>query len=290
MREKYTNKRLWVRQGRNALISSWRVTTIADGPDGCTTEKGENADMKKMKFNVVAVVVLFISCMSLSAALAKDEPVKSGGESKAVKSEGTKIANASRAIKEISALPKRLIPPVLFKEATAIVIVPKISKQAFMVMGGSTDGVLLVRDKLGAWSSPVFLKLSGGTLGWQIVGDPMDVILLFRNNRQIDALLKGKITLDTKVTIVPGRVALTMKGASKEELEAEITSYVRSHGAFAEDAVVAGTTLQIDAAANDSFYAKPKIDAGDIITGKLVNSSADVTSLQKLLSDYAAAR
>ena len=245
--------------------------------------------MRKLR-RYVAVVTLFVSCISFSVAAALEEPLKGGADLKTVKGEALKIANTSKAIKEITALPKRKIPPVLFKEATAIVIAPKASKQTFMVKGGTTGGMLLVRDKDGTWSSPVFVTLSGGTLGWQIVGDPMDIVLLFRSNKQIDALMKGKLILDTKIAIVPGRVAATMKGASKEELGAEVTSYVRSHGVFVEDAVVAGTTLQIDVAANDSYYAKPKIDAGEILSGKILKASEEVTSLQKLLTDYAAAK
>ena len=246
--------------------------------------------MRKMRCEVVAVATLFVACLSCSVALAKDEPVKIVAESKNVRNDVSKIVNASRAVKEISAIPKRKIPPVLLKEAGAVIIVPKAPKNAFMVSGGKSGGVLLLRDKDGGWSSPVFVTLSGGTLGWQIVGDPMDIVLLFKNSKQIDAILKGKLALDAKVKIVPGWVAPTMKGASKEELGAEVASYVLSHGAFVEEAVVAGTTLQIDAAANDAFYGKSKIDAADILTGKTAKSSEEATVLQKLLTDYAVAK
>ena len=53
---------------------------------------------------------------------------------------------------------------------------------------------------------------------------------------------------------------------------------------------MAGTTLQVDAAANDSFYAKPKVEVGDILSGKVLKPGEDVTALQKLLMDYAAAK
>jgi lipid-binding SYLF domain-containing protein len=246
--------------------------------------------MRKMNLVTAAFAATVMCGLAPSSVLAKDEPAKVGTESKIVRNDALKIVDAAKTVKEIAALPKRKIPPVLFNEATAVVIVPKAAKQAFMVSGGTTGGVLLVRSKAGTWSDPVFVTLTGGTLGWQIVGDPMDIILLYRNNRQIDAILKGKITLDTKTAIVPGRLAATMKGASKEELAAEITSYVRGRGVFAEDAVVAGTSMQIDAAANDSYYAKPKVDPGEIISGKVSKPNEHVSTLQKLLTDYAAAK
>jgi lipid-binding SYLF domain-containing protein len=78
-----------------------------------------------------------------------------------------------------------------------------------------------------------------------------------------------------------------MKGASKAELGAEVTSYVRSHGVFVEEAVLAGTTLKIDTAANNAFYGKEKFDIGEIFAGKSLKSSDELTTLQKALTEYA---
>lgn len=242
--------------------------------------------MKKLRLAASIMLAVTLSWLPLTAA-AKDEPVRKGSEAKGMKNETQYVAAAAKVLKDITALPKRKIPPELFSQASAVIVVPNAPKNAFMVSGGSVKGMLLVRDASGTWSNPVFLTLSGGTLGWQIVGDPMDILLLFRNNKTVNTLLKGKVSLDVKVSIVPGRVAPTMKGASNQELEAEITSYVRSHGEFAEDGVVAGATLQIDAAANDAYYARTKVDAADVIAGKVTRSSDDLAAIHKALSSYA---
>lgn len=253
---------------------------------------------------VVSAAVIAVFGMSHSAVMAKDEAVKTGTESKAVKGaaaktgsapkvakdNAVKISNASKVIKEIAAIPKRKIPPVLLHDASAIVIVPKAAKHDFMSSNGSAAGVLLLRDNAGTWSSPVFITLSGGTLGWQIVGDPMDIVLVLKDKKFADAILKGTLALDNKAAMVPGRLGPSMKGASTRELKALIASYVRSRGAFVEEATVAGATVQLDAAANESFYAMPKVDAGDIVSGKVVKSTQDTTALQKALADYAAAK
>jgi lipid-binding SYLF domain-containing protein len=245
--------------------------------------------MRNLKPVLHALLVLVVLCTPLSAATAKDVAAKTGIPA-TPRDTAAIIATAAKAAKEITALQQRKIPPTLLKEATAVIIFPKIAKKSFMVSGGNAGGFLMVREKSGTWSSPLFISVSGGTLGWQIVGDPMDIILLLRNNRQVDALLKGAVTLDSKTTIVPGRVSATMTGASKEELSAEISTYVRSHGVFHEDAVVAGTTLQIDSAANDAYYAAKKVNAADIISGTLTKTSEDLTTLQKALTDYAAVK
>jgi lipid-binding SYLF domain-containing protein len=247
--------------------------------------------MKNLRSVVIVATTTLLLSLSFSAAMAKDEPKK--------------IGNAVRAIKEFTAVKNERIPPELLKNANGIVIIPGASKNNFMASGGSAGGVLLVRDTDGKWSSPVFITLSGGTLGWQIISDPMDIILIFKNRKRIDEVMKGKFTLDAKVAVVPGPVRLSTKAATKEEKDTEISwymrtnpidnknseinYYIRSQGKFA-GATVDTTTVQIDAASNDVFYGKQKVNTGDILSGKVEKSSDDVKILQKLLAEYAASK
>ncbi|GAC1449500.1 MAG: hypothetical protein PVSMB11_10850 [Desulfuromonadaceae bacterium] len=231
--------------------------------------------MKMIRTAGIAAAAMVMFCMSLSTAMAKDEPKNLG--------------NAVRVIKEFTAAKKERIPPELLKDANGIVIIPGASKNNFMVSGRSASGILLVHETDGRWSDPVFITLSGGTLGWQMVGEPMDIILVFKNTKRIDDITKGNFTMDTRVAVVPGPLGQSMKVATKVEKNAEINSYVRSHGKFA-DVSVASTTVQIDAASNDVFYGKQKINAGDILSGKVEKSSDDVKKLQKFLAEYAASK
>ncbi|NVN91569.1 MAG: lipid-binding SYLF domain-containing protein [Desulfuromonadales bacterium] len=246
--------------------------------------------MRIMRHGIVVAMAMVVYCLSFTAALAKDDAAKTGTAPKTARDDAVKISAASKVIREIAATPKRRIPPELLKGASAIVIIPKTAKRNFMVSGGSAGGLLLVQDKEGAWSNPVFITLTGGTLGWQMVGDPMDIVLVLKSKKSVDAILKGKFTLDTKVAIEPGHLGSGIKSPSSKEQKVEISSYVRSHGAFEEEAVVAGTTLHIDSAANDHFYAKAKVTPDEIVSGKVLKSTEDVKTLQKLLADYAAAK
>lgn len=231
--------------------------------------------MKVLRSVVVAATVTLLFGMSFSTAVAKDEPKN--------------ISNAVRVIKEFTTGKKEIIPPALLKSAHGIAIFPGAGKNDFMVRGRSVGGVLLVHETDGKWSNPVFVTLSGGTLGWQMVGEPMDIILVFKNKERIDAIMKDKINMDVKIKVVAGPLGKTMKAATKEDQKAEINSYVRSHGNFA-DVTVAGSTVQIDPPANDLFYGKQKINAGDILSGKVEKSSDDVKTLKKFLDEYAAGK
>lgn len=232
----------------------------------------ETIIMTMIRSVVIAATTTLLYCMSLSTAVAKDEPKN--------------IGNAVRVLKSFNAVKKGGIPPALLKSALGIVIIPGATKNDFMVSGKNVSGILLVHETDGKWSNPVFVKISGGTLGWQIVGEPMDIVLVFKNRERIDAILKDKLYMDAKVKVVAGPLGKTTQNATNEELKAEILSYIRSRGVF-YDVSAASTTLKIDNAANDNFYGKAKINTGDILSGKVEKTSDDVKNLQKILTEFA---
>jgi lipid-binding SYLF domain-containing protein len=225
----------------------------------------------KMFKTILAAALVF--SLSLTSAMAKDE---------------TKTVSKSvAAFKAIAAMPKKGVPPALFKNVQAIAIFPGLSKLDFMVSGRAGSGRLLVRDGEGNWSSPVFVSIDGGTLGWQIVGEPIDLLLLLKDRKAVDAVMKEKFTLSGKYMAIPGPLGTTLKGATEEELKATINSYIFFRGT-AEDFTVATSAVQVAGAANDAFYGGKKLRAEDIVAGKVGKPSAEIASLQKLLADFAA--
>lgn len=229
--------------------------------------------MKITRTTGSTIAALMLAYMTLTPALAKDEPKKLGA--------------AVKVIKEIAANPKKGIPPAMLKNASAVAIFPGAAKTDFMVSGKQAGGMLLVQESEGKWSAPVFAALSGGTLGWQVVAGPMDIILVFRNKKSLDSILKGKLLLDSRQTVVIGPVGQSMKGASKEEQAADIATYTRVAGTFL-DATLSGAAVQIDDAATGAFYGAPKVRAADIISGAAVKPSDDVNNLVKAISEFAA--
>lgn len=228
--------------------------------------------MKSLNIACTTAAVLVFICLSVSSALAKDE--------------AKRIAAAVKSIKDISAAPKKGIPPALLKNAHAVAIFPRAAKTDFMVSGKQAEGCILVQDGEGNWSAPVFASLSGGTLGWQVIAGPMDIILVFKSKNSIDRILKGKFTMDSRVAVVIGPVGQSIKVASKEELAAEILTYTRANGSFAE-VVVAGATVQVNESADADYYAVPKIGAEEILAGSAGKPSEEARNLQKALAEYA---
>jgi hypothetical protein len=110
-----------------------------------------------------------------------------------------------------------------------------------------------VRMPNGAWSNPVFVKLTGGSIGFQAGVQSSDVVLVFRNDRSLDNLVNGKFTLGADAGVAAGPVGRNAAAATDGQLKAEIWSWSRARGLFAGVALD-GAVLQIDDAANLDAY------------------------------------
>lgn len=196
-----------------------------------------------------------------------------------------KIGDAAAVLKEIMAVPEKGIPPALLSDAHGVAIIPGVIKVGFIIGGRYGTGVLLVRDKDGKWSSPSFISLAGGGIGWQIGAQSTDIILVFKSRQSIEGIRKGKFTLGADAAVAAGPVGRSMEAATDVKLKAEVYSYSRSRGLFAGISLE-GAALQIDHEANAAFY-KKDVSAGDILSGKVTSDSPAVKNLDKLLTEYA---
>jgi len=86
---------------------------------------------------------------------------------------------ATQVLEELSATPDTFIPDRLLDRAYAIAVVPDVTKVAFIAGGRRGKGVMVVRDKNGRFSNPVFIALTGGSFGWQAGVQSTDIVLVF---------------------------------------------------------------------------------------------------------------
>ncbi|RME34191.1 MAG: hypothetical protein D6786_05570 [Gammaproteobacteria bacterium] len=189
---------------------------------------------------------------------------QAGGEN-----EVAKVEEAIQVLEEVRRIPEQSIPPGLLANAQAIAIIPGVVKAGFIVGGRYGEGVILRHDpKSGKWGLPVFMTLAGGSFGFQIGASSTDVILVFKNRRGLDNLLRGKFTLGADASVAAGPVGRQAEAATDAALKAEIYSYSRSRGLFAGIALD-GSVLEIDHAATARFYGKPGLTAYDVFEGKV---------------------
>ena len=167
--------------------------------------------------------------------------------------EDERARNAVRVLTEVQAIPENAIPDKLLDEARAIVVVPDTIKAGLIIGGRRGHGVMAVKSPDGTWSQPSFLTLTGGSIGFQAGVQSADVVLVFRNDRSLESIVNGKVTLGADAGVAAGPVGRNASAATDGQLKAEIWSWSRARGLFAGVALD-GAVLQIDNDANQSVY------------------------------------
>lgn len=167
--------------------------------------------------------------------------------------EDQRARNAVRVLNEIQQMPEQGIPDKLLDEGRAIVVIPDTIKAGLVIGGRRGHGLMSVKNADGSWSNPVFVKLTGGSIGFQAGVQSSDVVLVFRNDRSLDNLVNGKFTLGADAGVAAGPVGRNAAAATDGQLKAEIWSWSRARGLFAGVALD-GAVLQIDDAANLDAY------------------------------------
>jgi len=169
--------------------------------------------------------------------------------------EDQRADDAVRVLAEIQNIPESAIPDKLLDEAQAIVIVPNVLKAGFVVGGRGGRGLLAVKTQEGTWSNPSFITLAGGSFGFQAGVQFSDVVLVFRNNRSLESIVNGKLTLGADAGVAAGPVGRNAAAATDGQFQAEIWSWSRARGLFAGVALD-GAVLKIDHKANQSVYGR----------------------------------
>jgi lipid-binding SYLF domain-containing protein len=173
---------------------------------------------------------------------------------------------ASQVLEELRNSRDQFIPDRLLERAYGIAVIPDVTKIAFFAGGRHGNGVLVVRDKDGRFSNPVFVSLTGGSFGWQWGVQSTDIVLVFTTRKGVEGIQGGKMTLGADASVAAGPVGRQASAATDGAFRAEIYSYSRSRGVFAGIALD-GTVLRIDDDANEDFYKKPNVTASDIMSG-----------------------
>jgi len=143
------------------------------------------------------------------------------------------------------------LPVDSLAKAYGVAIIPGLLRGGFMLGGRRGKGVLVVRMPDGTWSNPSFIKVTGGSIGWQIGVEAADTVLVFANQESIRRIGSGKFALGGDASAVAGPAG--RHNTAAVTFKSEIYAHVKSHGLFA-GASVEGAKLGIDHEANSAYY------------------------------------
>src|SRR6516162_5870799 len=216
-------------------------------------------------------VVTFLAALTLTAAATAAH---------AQAREEGRLLLASQVLQDLTTTRDRGVPDRLLERAYGIAVFPDLTKAAFFFGGRRGHGALVVRDKQGRFSNPVFVTMTGGSFGWQWGVQLTDIVLVFTTARGVEGINGGKVTLGADASVAAGPVGRQASAATDATFRSEVYSYSRTKGVFAGLALD-GSVITIDDRANAAFYNKPGVTAGDIMAG---NVTTDDDTARRFLS------
>ena len=203
------------------------------------------------------------------------------------------VRSSMAVLAEVMSIPAKRIPQWLLAEARGVAIVPNVVKGGFVFGVRHGRGVMLIRDDAGVWQPPIFMSLTGGSVGWQAGIQATDVVMVFRTRQSIDSLMDGKLTIGVEAAASAGPIGRQASAATDARLAAEILSYSRSRGLFA-GVSFDGSALQIDHLGGLAYYQGPVTPAGQPTSAvtalppsavQLINQLATITGAPRIQSD-----
>ncbi len=228
-----------------------------------------------MRRTTIYAVWMLIIYLLLSPAM----PVIAGP------AEESTVQSAISVMNEAMEIPEDAIPTNLLNNAYGIAIFPELVKAGFIVGGRYGNGVLLLKQENQTWSNPVFFRLTGGSIGWQIGAQLSDVILVFMNKRSLDSIASGQFTLGANASLAAGPVGRNAEASTDVMLRAEILSYSRTRGLFA-GVSLEGAAVQVDYGATSAFYNVPGILPVEVFRNSFIAAPRVSAELKNLLAQY----
>lgn len=184
--------------------------------------------------------------------------------------EEAKLLTAASVLDELRRLPDQALPERLLQRAYGVAVIPGVTKVAFILGGRRGNGVLTVRDERGRFTNPVFVNLTGGSVGFQVGAQETDVVLVFTTRSGVEGIADGKLTLGAGASVAAGPVGRQAEAAAGTNTE--VYAYSRSRGVFA-GVSLDGTALTIDSGSNRAFYGRRDVLPSQIMSGSVSTAS-----------------
>jgi lipid-binding SYLF domain-containing protein len=191
-----------------------------------------------------------------------------------------RIHASTRVINEFAKM-KETIPHDLIADYNGIVIIPRLINASFGIGAKRGKGVAMVRLPDGKWSDPVFVTITGGSIGAQIGVQSVDLVLVFRHKGTLTKVKNGDFTIGGDISAAAGPVGRSGSANTDYKLQAEIYSYSRSRGLFVGISIN-GSSLSIDKDADHDFYGEGMSSRDIFETGK--STDAAVAELKHTLN------
>ena len=161
---------------------------------------------------------------------------------------------AAEVLNEIQGTPDKGIPGEVLGSAECVAVVPSMLKGGFIVGAKYGRGLASCRTPKG-WSAPAFFVVTGGSIGFQIGGQAVDLVMLIMNNDGMKHLLSSKFALGADASVAAGPVGRHAEGNTDWKMRAQVLTYSRARGIFA-GVSLSGAVVKQDKDSTREFYGR----------------------------------
>jgi SH3 domain-containing YSC84-like protein 1 len=200
--------------------------------------------MKKFLLLTLIVSLSSISVAAQSSAQSNDQPRESKASDRA--------QAAADVLNEIQGAPDSGIPQEVLGSAECVAVVPSMLKGGFIVAAKYGRGLASCRTPKG-WSAPAFFVIEGGSFGFQIGGQAVDLVMLIMNDNGMKNLLTSKFELGADASVAAGPVGRHAEGNTDWKMRAQVLTYSRARGVFAGISLN-GAVVKQDKDSTREFY------------------------------------
>ena len=165
-----------------------------------------------------------------------------------------RVQAAADVLDEIQGAPDQGIPEEVLGSADCVAVVPTMLKGGFIVAARYGRGVASCRTPKG-WSAPAFFTVEGGSVGFQIGGQAVDLVMLIMNKEGMNNLLSSKFQLGADASVAAGPVGRHAAADTDWKMRAQVLTYSRARGVFA-GVSLDGARIKQDKDSTREFYGR----------------------------------
>lgn len=227
----------------------------------------------------LAVVVLLVCLCSFGFAADDDQ----GKDTKAA----DRVQAAANVLNEIESAPDSGIPEEILGKSECVAVVPSMLKGGFIVGAKYGRGLASCRTPKG-WSAPAFFTVTGGSFGFQIGGQAVDLVMCVMNKDGVQNLLSSQFALGADASVAAGPVGRHAEGNTDWKMRAQVLTYSRARGVFA-GVSLNGAVMKQDKDSTRDFYGH-MVTTKAALTGEIVPpalANPFLTTLAKWAQDAA---
>lgn len=195
-----------------------------------------------------------------------------------------RVDAAGTVLNEIMAAPDKGIPEEILGSAKCVAVIPSYLKGGFIVGASYGKGVATCKTDKG-WSAPAFIRLEGGSVGLQIGGQAVDLVMVIMNESGMRNLLSSKFKLGADASVAAGPVGRHAEGATDWKMRAQVLTYSRARGVFA-GVSLNGAVIKQDKDDTRAFYGR-MVPFRTLLTGLLTPPPVDARPFLEPLNKYA---